>query len=121
MYIPLDDLRIYQEAMDYGEKVNAIVIDWNHFLHRELAKQWYRAADSIALNIAEGHGRHHLKENLNFLYYSRGSLLECKACTQKAMNREIITAAEFQILQDILRELHVHINNYINKISKPKQ
>ena len=41
-------------------------------------KQFTNAADSISSNIAEGYGRYFIKENINFCFYSRGSILETK-------------------------------------------
>jgi four helix bundle protein len=53
-YFKFEDLKIYQKAVDFGETVN---IQINTFPKEEtykLASQFIRAADSIALNIADG-------------------------------------------------------------------
>ncbi len=42
----------------------------------ELYSQILRAARSSTANIAEGWGRYHYKENINFLRFSRGSISE---------------------------------------------
>ncbi|MBX3332338.1 MAG: four helix bundle protein, partial [Nitrospira sp.] len=41
--------------------------------------QLRRSALSIPGNLAEGFGRHHTKDKLNFYYASRGSLAETKS------------------------------------------
>ena len=67
----LDDLQVYQLAMDIGEKVWKLVIDWDYFAKDTIGKQLVRAADSIAANLSEGFGRFYYKENKQFCYYSR--------------------------------------------------
>jgi four helix bundle protein len=70
----LEDLHVYQLAMDIGERVWEIVLDWNYFARDTIGKQLVKAADSVAANISEGWGRYYYKENRQFCYYSRGSL-----------------------------------------------
>ncbi len=62
-YIPLDDLEVYKVAMQIGEEVWSVVGTWEPFSKRTIGTQFCDAADSIAANIAEGHGRFHYKEN----------------------------------------------------------
>jgi four helix bundle protein len=45
-----------------------------------LISQTRRAATSIPCNIAEGLGRNHKKDTLQFLHISRGSAYELKHC-----------------------------------------
>ena len=49
----LEDLKVYQIAMEIGEAVYAIVIKWDIFNKKNSGDQYTRAADSIALNISE--------------------------------------------------------------------
>jgi four helix bundle protein len=48
-----------------------------------VGKQLVRPSDTISANIAEGFGRFHYKENKNFCYFSRGSLIETKGWLNK--------------------------------------
>jgi four helix bundle protein len=86
-------------------------------LIRELwGKQFIKAADSIALNIADGYGRFFYKENKNIHYYSRGSAFECVSCLRKAIKRNLITSEE-NIRLRILFEKHFKlVNAYIKSI-----
>ncbi len=116
--ILLEDLKLYRLAMDIGELVFNITVKWDFFNKKSLGDQYLRAADSIALNISEGYGRFHYKENKNFCWYARGSLFEIKTANQKAFNRKLITETEFTNLLSKLKECHLLLNGYIKSIGK---
>jgi four helix bundle protein len=86
----INDLEIYREAMRIGELIWDMVANWSYFAKDTVGKQLVRAADSIAANLAEGHGRYHFKENRNFCYYSRGSAQETQTWIEKAVRRDLI-------------------------------
>jgi four helix bundle protein len=112
----IEELNVYQLAMDLAEDIWEIVLGWENFSRYSIGKQWVEAADSIGANISEGFGRYHFKDSKNFLYYSRGSLSETKTWLRKAYNRKLITAEENQDLSQKIRILGIKLNNYINSI-----
>ena len=114
----LQDLQTYQLAMILGDQVWSVVTDWEYFSRDTLGKQLTRAADSVAANIAEGFGRYHFKENLNFCFYARGSLLETKTWLIKAKNRNLLKEDKFEELAQLCDQLSVKLNNYIKTIGK---
>lgn len=118
--ILLEDLRVYTLAMEIGELVHGITVGWDVFCRKSLGNQFSRAADSIALNIAEGYGRYHYKENKNFCWYARGSLFETKTANQKAYNRKLLTQEKFDMVQNRLKESHLLLNLYIKSIGNPR-
>jgi four helix bundle protein len=73
-------------------------------------------ADSIAMNISEGYGRFHFKENKNFCYYSRGSAKETLTATTKAKTRNLISEEEFSLLSQKLDIYFRLMYGYINSI-----
>ncbi len=77
-YIKLGDLEIYTLAIDIGRLSGRVFtrLDWHN--QKIIGDQFIRSIDSIAANIAEGHGRFHYKDKAKFYYYSRGSLFESK-------------------------------------------
>ena len=112
----LEELEIYQLAMDLGEKVWSNINNWKYFEKDSLGKQLVRACDSVALNIAEGFGRYTYKETRQFSYYARGSLYEAKTCIQKAFNRKLISEENHdQLVKDTIN-LGVKLNNYISAL-----
>lgn len=114
----LEDLKVYQLAMEIGEAVYSIVLKWDIFNKKNLGDQLTRAADSVALNISEGYGRYHYKENKNFCWYARGSLYETKTACTKAFRRQLIPEAEYTHIVEKLKLCHLILNNYIKSIGK---
>ncbi|MGZ3968314.1 MAG: four helix bundle protein [Mucilaginibacter sp.] len=80
----LEDLEIYTLSEQFANEIWFIVVKWEIFAKDTIGKQLVRSADSIGANIAEGFGRYHYKENKNFCYFSRGSLIETKGWLKKA-------------------------------------
>ena len=117
-YIPIDDLEVYQVAMEIGEEVWIVVDTWDEFQKSAVGRQFCEAADSIAANIAEGHGRFHYKENRNFCFYARGSLLESKAWLKKSFNRKLVEEPTFERISNLLLKCHLMLNKYIKSIGK---
>jgi four helix bundle protein len=70
---------VWQKSMELAEKV----FDMTEALPRKedygLTSQIRRSGLSVPANIAEGFGRRHTKDKLNFYYASRGSLAETKS------------------------------------------
>ena len=115
-YIPIDDLEVYRVAMEIGEEVWSVVEQWDHFQKQTVGIQFCEASDSIASNIAEGHGRFHYKENRNFCFYARGSLLETKTWLKKSRNRNLVDEVTFSRITNLLSRCHLILNRYIKSI-----
>jgi four helix bundle protein len=114
----LEDLEIYNLSEQFADEVWFTVIEWEYFAKDTLGKQIARSADSIGANIAEGFGRYHYKENKNFCYFSRGSIIETKGWLKKARTRNLITEEQFQDLFQKLETIHIKLNAYIKFIGK---
>lgn len=90
-----ENLIIWQNAMDFGEDINAIS---NKFPKKEifnLSSQILRAVDSIALNISEGSIGQTNPEFKKFMGYAIRSLAEVVTCLHKAKRRGYISENEF--------------------------
>ena len=112
----LDELKVYNLSMEMGEDVWNIVIKWDFFAKDTLGKQLVRSADSVAANISEGFGRFHYKENMNFCYFSRGSLYETKTWLTKAHKRNLIDDEKFNCFSEQIITVARLLNGYIKSI-----
>jgi len=114
----LGDLEVYTLSDSFSNDIWAIVMTWDYFAKDTIGKQLVRSADSISANIAEGFGRYHFKENKNFCYFSRGSVLETKSWLKKAQKRELITDEQSLSLMASLELIHLKLNAYIKHIGR---
>ncbi len=116
----LDEFKVYQLAMEMGEDVWRIVMEWDIFAKDTVGKQFVKSMDSVAANLSEGFGRYHFREARNFSFYSRGSLYESKTWLVKAHNRGLVNQTDYQRIMAVLEDIGVKLNNYINSIGKMK-
>jgi len=113
-----EDLEVYQLAEVFGDEIWFIVHEWDYFAKDTVGKQMARSADSISANIAEGYGRYHYKENRNFCYFSRGSIIETKGWLKKSKTRNLISEDQFNELLEKLQTIHLKLNAYLKFIGK---
>lgn len=71
-----EDLEIYKKAREFRKKIYQLINKLPHQEKHNLDPQMRRASVSLTNNIAEGHGRYHYQENIQFCRHSRGSLEE---------------------------------------------
>jgi len=112
----LEDLDLYNQCLSWEEKVWETVSKWDYFTKDTIGKQFVSSSCSISSNIAEGYGRYFYKENRQFFYYSRGSLLETKGWLLKAKNRNLIDKKLSDELLNELEVIHKKLNAYIKSI-----
>ena len=118
MPFTFEKLEVYQKSLDFIENIEELTQDLKGKVSYSLIDQLQRAALSISLNIAEGNGRFHKKDKLNFFYISRGSLFECVPILQVLKSRNKINDSEYDILYSKLEILSKMISGLINSIEK---
>src|SRR6516225_7993903 len=94
----IEDIEIYNLSEEFADRIWFLVLKWDFFEKDTVGKQLVRSSDSIGANIAEGFGRYHYKENKNFCFFSRGSIIETKGWLRKAKTRNLIDEETFQSL-----------------------
>jgi four helix bundle protein len=80
-----------------------------------------RASRSITENIAEGFGRFHYQENIQFCRIARGSLFELIDQYTTARDEEYISIEEYKNGIELLNKSIALINGYINYLKKAKE
>ncbi|MGB3452596.1 MAG: four helix bundle protein [Moheibacter sp.] len=96
MSFKFEKLIIWQESMKFRELIFQISKKFPEAEKFNLTSQIRRAADSIALNIAEGSILQSKLEFRRFLGYSIGSTAEVVTCLYKAKERNYIDETEFK-------------------------
>ena len=75
-YKTFEDLELYKTTREFRKRIYGLAKELPECEKYSLANQMRRAAVSLTNCIAEGHGRFHYQENIQFLRQSRGSLEE---------------------------------------------
>lgn len=86
-----------------------------------LVDQMVRATRSVTANIAEGYGRFHYQENIQFCRQSRGSLTELQDHLTVALDEEYINEQILDEFDEKVEECIRILNGYINYLIKSKQ
>ena len=70
-YKTFEDLEVYKAAREFRKKIYRLAKELPEYEKYSLAGQMRRASLSLTNCIAEGHGRFHYQENIQFLRQSR--------------------------------------------------
>jgi four helix bundle protein len=116
----LEDLKLYQECLDFEQIIWDIVDKWEGFNKDAMGKPFLQSADSISGNIAAGYGRYNFKDKKHFCYISRGFLLSTRGWLLKSKERELISEEQFEELLEFVEKIHRMLNAYIRSIGRPK-
>lgn len=114
----LEELDVYNLSQTFSDKIWFLVLGWDKFAQFGIGKQITNSADSISSNVAEDYGRFFIKENINFCFYSRGSVLETKNWINKCSRRNLISKEESILLLNQLEVIHKKLNGYIKVLKE---
>ncbi|SDB55303.1 four helix bundle protein [Flavobacteriaceae bacterium MAR_2010_188] len=119
-HFKFEDLQVYQKAIDFGEVVDGFVKKFPAYELYALSSQFRRAADSIALNIAEGNPGSDAQfvKHLNYAIYSAN---ECVSCSTKGKRRLYITFEEDEENRKLISELTKMLSSLRKKILERKE
>lgn len=109
-YKTFEEMQVWQKAKDLAIEIFHITEKLPKKEDYGLTSQIRRSALSVSGNIAEGFGRKHTKDKLNFYYDARGSLCETKNYLIYGRSVGYFTISEFNktnaLIDDIWKELN---------------
>lgn len=79
-----------------------------------------RASRSVTNQIAEGYGRYHYQENIQFCRVARGSFEEMHDHINICFDEEYIDKDEHERLLELKKEVRKLLNGYIKYLKKAK-
>jgi len=85
-----------------------------------LVDQMIRTSRSVTANIAEGYGRFHYQENIQFCRQARGSLMELIDHFTVALDEKYIEEKDFQEFREKITRCGKLLNGYIAYLNQAK-
>ncbi len=116
-----EDLEIWRLARNFRKGISAMVRTFPVDEKYRLTDQLIRASRSVTANIAEGYGRFHYQENIQFCRQSRGSLFEIVDHLTVALDQGYITDDAFQIMREDVFAIVKKVNGYISYLENRKR
>ncbi|UKN02797.1 four helix bundle protein [Paracrocinitomix mangrovi] len=115
------ELQAWKEGRIFRNTIREFVQTLPKNEEYRLKDQIIRSSRSVTNNIAEGHGRFHYQENIQFCRAARGSLTETKDHLIIALDHEYINQNEFDDLMSQYEKCIKILNGYINFLGREKQ
>jgi len=117
-YRSFEDLEVYKAAREYRKKIYQLIKELPAEEKYNLAGQMRRAALSLTNNIAEGHGRYHFQENIQFCRISRGSLMELIDDLNACIDEKYSSVDYLEELKKEGYKINKMLNGYIAYLKK---
>jgi four helix bundle protein len=115
------DLEAWRKCRDIRKKIWALCKTFPTEEKYRLSDQMIRASRSSASNIAEGYGRYHFQENMQFCRQARGSLYELIDHVLVAEECDYIDENETEALIDETKTAIRTLNGFIKYLKTRKQ
>ena len=99
------NLDVYKLANEFVGVAHSLAKEFIALGETALADQLQRSSSSITANIAEGYGRWHIKDKMQFYRFAFGSVNECVSHLDTALRRNLVTPDRHQQLCDELERV----------------
>jgi four helix bundle protein len=115
-----EDLEVYKLAREFSHKVSELIKKLPKEEEYNLKKQMRTAKLSVTNNIAEGFGRYHYQENIQFCRQSRGSICELIDDFNECYSEGYIDIKYRNELKNDAYNLIKVLNGYIASLKRQK-
>ncbi|MGW8121858.1 four helix bundle protein [Roseivirga echinicomitans] len=115
------DLEVWKKARGMRKSISTLTQKFPSDEKFKLTDQIKRSSRSITANIAEGYGRFHYQENIQFCRVARGSLTETLDHLIVAFDEGYIDEQTLKEFESQLTEVKKILNGYIKYLAKAKQ
>lgn len=121
MGLSITDLEVWKKARVFRNEISKLCKSLPSEEKYRLIDQMVRSSRSVSANIAEGHGRFHFQENVQFCRIARGSLIETLDHLTVALDEKYIDEKVFNNFNAQYEELIKMLNGYISYLKKRKE
>lgn len=120
IYKSFEDLELYKAAREFRKAMYSLIKCLPDEEKYNLVSQMRRASTSLTNNIAEGNGRYHYQESIQFCRQARGSLAELIDDLNICMDEAYLTEEVVNDLKVKAYDINKRINGYIAYLRKMK-
>ena len=115
-----EDLECWKACTEVRRFITELVKKYPKEEKYALVDDMKRAARSTTHNVAEGFGRFHFQENIQFCRISRGSLYELIDQLITSLDEGHITREEYEKGRDLISKALPLLNGYIRYLNRSK-
>ena len=120
-YRTFEELELYKKARLFRNSIYSLIKKLPDEEKYNLGSQMRRAATSLTNNIAEGHGRYHFQESIQFCRTARGSLAELIDDLNMCVDQSYAPVELVDNLKTMANEVNKLLNGYIAFLKKRKE
>jgi len=114
------DLEVWIKYRQLRQEVWTLVKEFPPEEKYRLSDQMIRSSRSPSTQIAEGYGRYHFQENIQFCRIARGSLYEVIDHLSVCLDSHYITSIKHDAIENLIYECIRLLNGYISYLVKSK-
>lgn len=120
-YGDFTELDVWKLAHELRLKIYVLIKYLPRDEQYNIASQIKRSSASICSNIAEGHGRFHFQENIQFCRQARGSLEETRDHLIFIKDSQMIKkVSSIEYLVNVCEQIKLKLNGYIGYLKRCK-